>query len=69
MRQEVLYVLKNIIMKRSLNVLLDILEMLLHMDMFIWKKQLNRIFLLFEDYNKCKNKSSIILFSKLDLKN
>lgn len=32
------------------------------------KKQPNRIFLLFEDYNKCKNKSSIILFSKSDLK-
>ncbi len=32
------------------------------------KKQTNRIFLLFEDYNKCKNKSSIILFSKSDLK-
>lgn len=32
------------------------------------KKQHNRIFLIFEDYNKCKNKSSIILFSKSDLK-
>ena len=31
------------------------------------KKQTNRIFLLFEDYNKWKNKSSIILFLKLDL--